>query len=289
MYCPECGMRLTGDEAFCTRCGHGVSSITGAGIGAGIGSGTDSDLGPLPGAEGPGYSRAVALHVPWKGGQVALGIALVGMAFVLISSLLVLMESTDWIKSSTAWAAWLGSHAIGVVILVAVWLLARSDGRVSLADLGLCQPRLPWPTSLMLAALALGASFGGTALYAWLMKPLGIDLLLPPDLPRELVFQGLAAFWTFEALSVFTPLTEEIFFRGFVMAGLVSRLGVVGAAVGSALIFSVFHLHPGVLLPIFFTGLLLAGLYYYTGSLWLPIIAHAVQNAIALTAILYGG
>lgn len=277
MYCPECGSRLTGEEAFCTRCGHDVSSITG------------SLHSPLSGVKEPPYGLAMALDVPWKGGQVTLGIVLVGLAFVLISSLLVLMERTDRIESSTAWVAWLGSHAIGIVILLTVWLLGRSDGRVSLADFGLRQPRLSWPTSLLLAALALGISFGGTALYAWLMRPLGIDWLLPPDLPRDLVFQGLAAFWTFEALSGFTPLTEEIFFRGFVMAGLVSRFGVVGAAVGSALIFSVFHLHPGVFLPIFFTGLLLAGLYYLTGSLWLPIIAHAVQNAVALTAILYGG
>ena len=226
---------------------------------------------------------------PGKGGQVVLGIVLVGMAFVLISSTLVLMEQTGWVESSKAWAAWLGSHAIGIVILLVVWLLGKSDGRVSLAELGLRRPRLSWPTSLLLAALALGISFGGTALYAWLMRPLGIDWLLPPDLPRDLVFQGLAAVWTFEALSGFTPLTEEIFFRGFVMAGLVSRLGMVGAAVGSALIFSIFHLHPGVLLPIFFTGLLLAGLYYVTGSLWLPIIAHAAQNTVALAAIMYGG
>lgn len=277
MYCPDCGNRLMGDEIYCTRCGHDVSSITGA------------SEGPPPGMEESMYDQALALDIPWRGGQVTLGIALVGVAFVLISSVLVLVERTDWIDSSTAWAAWVGSHAIGVVILLAVWLLGRRDGRVSLADLGLRRPRLSWPTSLLLTALALGISFGGTALYALLMKPLGVDWLLPPDLPRDLVFQGLAAFWTFEALSGFTPLTEEIFFRGFVMAGLVSRFGVVGAAVGSALIFSVFHLHPGVLLPIFFTGLLLAGLYYVTGSLWLPIIAHAAQNTIALIAILYGG
>jgi membrane protease YdiL (CAAX protease family) len=54
------------------------------------------------------------------------------------------------------------------------------------------------------------------------------------------------------------------------------------------LVFSAFHLAPGVLLPVFVTGLLLAWLYHRTGSLWPCMAAHAGQNAIALAATLYG-
>ncbi|MEK7814621.1 MAG: CPBP family intramembrane glutamic endopeptidase, partial [Chloroflexota bacterium] len=56
------------------------------------------------------------------------------------------------------------------------------------------------------------------------------------------------------------------------------------------LVFSIFHLSqgsPGVLVPIFITGLLLAWLYYRTGSLWASIVAHGSQNAVALASTLY--
>jgi len=226
------------------------------------------------------------LAVTWQGKQVAMGLILVGIAFLAISGGTIILER---LGAGLAWGAWLGSHAIGLVILATVWLLGQDQGRMSLASLGLRRPKTSWPLALLLSIVVLAVSIGFTALYALAIKPLGIDLLVPPDVPREIIFNGYAIVWTFEALAGWTPLTEEIFFRGFVMPGLVARWGVTGAAVGSALIFSLFHLHPGVLLPIFITGLLLAALYHLTGSLWPPVIAHAGQNTVALVAIIYGG
>ncbi len=268
MFCANCGTRLREEDNYCTRCGNKV--IPARSEAKSSSSST------------PGYG---AFTVPWRGGQVALGIALVGLAFLLISASLLLL---DELESSLAWSAWLSSHAIGMVILITVWLLGQDDGRFSLAAIGLCRPRLSWRRSLLLTVGAVAVSLGGTAGYTLLVMPLEWDWLLPPDIPKEVIFQGAAMVWTFEALAGWTPFTEEIFFRGFVMAGLVPRWGVVGGAVGSALIFSLFHLHPGVLIPIFVTGLLLAFLYRATGSLWPPILAHAAQNAIAFTVILAG-
>lgn len=232
------------------------------------------------------FGQAEDLIVPWRGGQVALGMALVGIGFLLVSAATVAMER---LGGGLAWGAWLGSHAIGLIILVTVWLLGQQRGKMSLELLGLRRPRIPWVPSFLLTGLALGLSIGFTALYAWLVSPLGVELLVPPDVPRAIVFDGYAVVLTFEALAGWTPLTEELFFRGFILTGLVARWGATKASIGSALIFSVFHLYPGVLIPIFFTGLLLAALYRATGSLWPPILAHAGQNAIALAAIIYGG
>ena len=267
MYCPKCGIKLGEPGAFCTACGI--------------------DLPEHPERQNWGVAvPTVNVSVTWRGLHVVLGILLVGLAFLLISASLLFLEDFE---GGLAWGAWLGSHGIGVVILVTVWLLAQRDGRFSPSDLGLRPPRVSWARSLLLTGLAVGVSIGGTAVYAWALAPLGIEWLVPPDVPKEVVFGGLAAFWTFEALSGWTPFTEEIFFRGFVMTGLVPRWGIVGAAIGSSLIFTAFHIHPGVLVPIFGTGLLLATLFHLTGSLWPPIIAHAAQNTIALAAIIYGG
>ena len=267
MFCPGCATRLNEIGAFCPRCGRDLQALQDR-------------------LESVSPEFAADLAMPWGGKQVALGLALVGIAFLAISGGTVILER---LGAGLAWGAWLGSHAIGLVILGTVWLLGQEQGRMSPASLGLRRPRTSWPFALFLAAVALAISIGFTALYALALKPLGVDLLLPPDVPREVVFDGYAVVWSFEALAGWTPLTEEIFFRGFVMPGLVARWGVVGAGVASALIFSLFHLHPGVLVPIFFTGLLLAALYHVTGSLWPPVIAHAGQNTVALLAIMYGG
>jgi hypothetical protein len=125
-------------------------------------------------------------------------------------------------------------------------------------------------------------SLGATAAYAALVEVSGIEILEPPEIPAAIMLPGAGAAITFLALVVWTPFTEEIFFRGFVFAGLLPRFGSTGAMIVSALIFSVFHIAPGVLIPIFITGLLLAWLYRRTGSLWPCIAAHAGQNAIAL-------
>ena len=266
MFCPACGTQLKDSAAFCAQCGRDLES---ANERVAVGSRTwDQDF-----------------AVPWRGGQVALGMALVGIGFLLVSGATVALERMG---GGLAWGAWLGSHAIGLIILCTVWLLGQRRGVISLELLGLRQPRVSWGFSLLLTGLALGLSIGFTALYAWLVQPFGVDLLVPPDVPKAILFDGVAVVLTFEALAAWTPLTEEIFFRGFILSGLLARWGVVKAATGSALIFSLFHLYPGVLIPIFFTGLLLAVLYRVTGSLWPPVLAHAGQNTIALFAIMLG-
>ena len=267
MFCPNCNHPADDSNDFCAFCGSRLR-----------GAFRQEEAGPPA-----GYGPAMAT---WRGGQVGIAIFLVGMAFLLISASTLLLEP---LPNGMAWGAWIGSHAIGVVILASVWLLGQDKGRFNLAALGLVQPRLSWPRCGLLILLTLGLSIGATALYAWLVRPLGIELLLPPEVPGAVAFPGIAALLTFEALAGWTPFTEEIFFRGFILTGLIPRWGLWRASVGSALIFAAFHLYPGVLIPIFFTGLLLAGLYRLTGSLWPAILAHAGQNAIALVAIIYTG
>ena len=94
--------------------------------------------------------------------------------------------------------------------------------------------------------------------------------------------------WTHDDFWNKAPFTEEVFLRGFIFAGLASSGSVPRAMVASALIWSLFHLSLGVLIPIFITGILLAWLYCKTGSLWPSILAHGGQNAVAVIATIYG-
>ena len=88
--------------------------------------------------------------------------------------------------------------------------------------------------------------------------------------------------WAFIGVVVWGPVGEELFFRGFVLPGLIGRLGVPAAVVVSSGLFAVFHVAPGTLAPTFLLGAALAWIYLKTGSIWPSIMAHSIQNALAL-------
>jgi len=128
----------------------------------------------------------------------------------------------------------------------------------------------------------LAASLIATSIYSIIVESLGLDRFTTPDVESDIFFDGPAVLLTFQALAFITPMSEEIFFRGFIFRGLLPKMGPWGAITFSALVFSAFHLSLGVVVPIFITGFLLAWLYWRTGSLWAAIGAHAGQNALAL-------
>lgn len=230
---------------------------------------------------GPGW-------VPWRGGQVAIGLLLVALSVLLVSA--IAFPLGDLVgRYKVAVVAWATSQLLGVILLAVVWYLGPRRYRVPVSSLGLTPPHPPQTKAVLMTIGALGASLGATALYGWLVGLTNSNTLSPPDIPRDIVFPGLAAVFSFQALAIWTPVAEEVFFRGFVFAGLVPRLGLTRAMVASALIFSIFHLTPGLLVPVFTTGILLAWLYYRTGSLWATILAHAGQNLVALLVTIYGG
>jgi uncharacterized protein len=81
------------------------------------------------------------------------------------------------------------------------------------------------------------------------------------------------------------PISEEVFFRGFLFGGLRGRMSFWPAAVISGLLFGLVHLPGGPLQvpPLVVFGVLLAWLYERTGSLGPPILMHAIQNTISFS------
>lgn len=81
-------------------------------------------------------------------------------------------------------------------------------------------------------------------------------------------------------VAVLPAFCEEFFFRGFLQRVLMkwfkdAHLSIFIAAV----VFSAFHFDAVNFLPRFLLGAMLGYLFYWTGSLWLPIIAHFLHNA----------
>ena len=269
MYCTNCGAARTEGAVYCHNCGNALD------WGKSCPSVTVSE-------------RGTDLRlVPWGGRQVGLGVLLVAISVAPVTAISLGIGST-MDKYDEALATWISVHLMGLVIFGIVWRLGIYHFQAPVSALGLLPWGIPKRRTVLLGAGALGASLLLTLAYSSLVGLFDADILSPPDIPPDIAFPGAAAVFTFQALAVATPITEEIFFRGFVFAGLIPRLGVGWAMVVSAVVFSAFHLSVGVLIPVFITGLLFVWLYRQTGSLWPSIFAHAGQNTLAVALEIYG-
>jgi uncharacterized protein len=168
------------------------------------------------------------------------------------------------------------------LIAVAIAFAATHGSGNPLAMLGLRPCKL--------SAFGLGlAAFGGYIVFAAIYAP----LVQPEqeDITRDLGFDegGLTAVLAGLLIIAAAPLSEEIFFRGFMFAGLRRRLSLWPAAAIAAIIFGALHYTGpdsiGVVPQLVVFGLLLAWLYDYTGSLWPPLFVHTINNTIAFVVV----
>ena len=86
------------------------------------------------------------------------------------------------------------------------------------------------------------------------------------------------------ALVVAAPIFEEMFFRGFMLIGFRrSWMGAVFSVIVTSALWAAIHLQYDfwTIVMIFFMGLFLGAARLKTGSIYLPIVMHAISNLIA--------
>jgi membrane protease YdiL (CAAX protease family) len=96
-----------------------------------------------------------------------------------------------------------------------------------------------------------------------------------PDLP--------VLFLNIFIIAVIPAVAEEFFFRGALqkLFTLFTK-NIHAAIIITALLFSVIHFQFFSFTPRFFLGIVFGYLMYYTGNIWVPVIAHFVNNAAAV-------
>jgi uncharacterized protein len=83
-------------------------------------------------------------------------------------------------------------------------------------------------------------------------------------------------------IAIVPAVSEELIFRGIIQRQFGKWFGNVHVAViVSAIIFSAIHMQFYGFLPRVFLGIVLGYMFVWTGSLWLPILAHFTNNALA--------
>jgi len=184
-------------------------------------------------------------------------------------------------------AAILATQALFDGLLVAVAVAVASGWkfnlRTALGRLGLrrFQPSAIGWTFAMLGVYYLGA----IAFSALVVQPKQEDIGKQLGVCNPGV--GIAIFAVL-AIVVLAPFAEEIFFRGFFFAGLRQRWSLWPSALLSGAVFGLVHAPTGptAAIPLAGLGVGLAWLYNKTGSVYPCMLAHFLNNAIAISVVI---
>ncbi len=131
-----------------------------------------------------------------------------------------------------------------------------------------------YPLLLLVQAMVYGVSGGD-------MRPQDVvEFLQHAESPRDRIAVLVMAV-------VVAPVAEEIIFRGYLYPVGKKYLGQLLSLLGTSFFFALIHGHLASLPALFTLAVCLALAYEKSGSLLVPMIMHAVFNAISVAAILY--
>jgi membrane protease YdiL (CAAX protease family) len=163
-------------------------------------------------------------------------------------------------------------------VALSVFALRRHLGRDWLSAINLRRPAL---IPCLLAVLCLPAViFVGAQCAKFVEHALGIT-----EGSRELIAQGNAEgglWFTMLVIAVGAAVSEELFCRGFLGRDLVRRYGVPVGVLFTSLLFALLHANLPQGVYVFFLGCLAHLAYLATRSLWVPILLHFLNNALAV-------
>lgn len=142
--------------------------------------------------------------------------------------------------------------------------------------------------------LSLGGS--ATALAAFLLCVIGVGLLVAPLHLDTGMTEALFGTMQKSALGLFVmvvlaPLTEEMVFREGIQRSIAAALkqkGHDGAwlpIILTSVVFAAVHGNPAQAVPAFLLSLVLGLLYQRTGGIGLPVVAHVLNNVLAVVAM----
>ena len=182
-----------------------------------------------------------------------------------------------------------GVVELAFVIAPAYYTVLRHAPGVSvrqgLAALGL--RRMPLGRGVVAAIAGFIAIIGFSVLYGWLVTVLNLPLRTNSDtLLEQAKYAPISTLALIAGAVLIAPICEEIFFRGYLFAGLLHRMNFWPAALISAFLFALAHGDIGSFVVLFVFGLVLAYLRWRVGSIWPGVAVHVANNATAALAII---
>lgn len=89
------------------------------------------------------------------------------------------------------------------------------------------------------------------------------------------------------ALAITPAICEEVLFRGYLQRQLERSMGIAGGIVASGILFGLYHFRLSQAVPLAVLGIYLGYLVWRTGSLWVVVIIHFLNNGFAIAANSY--
>jgi uncharacterized protein len=182
-------------------------------------------------------------------------------------------------------------YVVGI-IPTCLWAIQRCD-RLQISIDGLVGNLPKQPRWLKLSGLTIAVtsfSIGSALIIFSLMQAFFPDFVKTLIASNNLdATQGnslLTHIWTFIALVVVAPITEEFLFRGIILNRWRERWGTPRALIYSSLFFGFLHPHP-IGLSMF--GLVMGLLYLRDKTLWTPVFCHALNNFFVFISIVLSG
>ena len=187
---------------------------------------------------------------------------------------------------------------VAILVAVAVWLQAsrrvyrspiqladtfgfnrRNTGRCMLLGLGTGLGLVLIAMALALLTSRLLQALGNQAEPQKLVSLIAEEAAKPDQ-------TGLLIFFVVMAVAV-APVAEEILFRGILYPAIKQIGHPRAAAIGTALLFALFHVNLLTFASLTVVALVLIALYEFTDNLLAPITAHAVFNASNLIMLIW--
>jgi len=180
-----------------------------------------------------------------------------------------------------------GGAAVGLGVPPFAAMAIAQLGMLAVALIALRILRHP-PRAIGLAMAPLRFACAGAliGISEWYLNLALVDALIqiePEDvetLRRAVVRPELVLVMLAVALA--PAVCEEVIFRGVLLRGLAGRLPVLAALAISSAMFALYHVRPVQMLPTFTLGLVLGVLSLRAGSILPAVIAHFLNNAMAI-------
>lgn len=165
------------------------------------------------------------------------------------------------------------------------WLKSKSTSVVMVLVVALAVISFMAPNSLFI-------EWNANVVFPEFLKEFGAWAREREDLAAELTrffttFDSTGEFlFGLVVIALLPAIGEELVFRGMVQPELYRATGNQHAAIWiSAILFSAFHMQFFGFVPRMFLGALFGYLYVWSGNLWMPMIAHFVNNGFSVWMI----
>lgn len=204
------------------------------------------------------------------------------IAFVIFSYIIQLISTVggDFISSSLIISIMFSLLVEAIFIFAS--LTASAVGKVEFVSATKFNKKITLKQGLLAVVISLVCVFGFnslTAVFSDLLHLAGYSQMI-----SDISIPNFATYLLYTIMLAVSPaIFEESLFRGCLVNGMQRKLGTTKAIWFSAVIFMLMHGGPDQTIHQLIVGVVCGYALVYSGSLWVPIIIHFVNNFTALT------